>query len=103
MSSKRKALHIMRLKIHSDIVEAYRQHDLVSKMGWMGYYDPNDKHIKIDSELVGYDYEVTLIHECLEALWARLSFGQAVSDELKEVIIDNIAKMFVENFRIQKR
>lgn len=101
MPSKRKTVLAMKVNVFGDIVPVYKQHGLMAATGWMGCYDPNSKIIKIDSDLVGYDFETTLVHEIFEAAWFRLSFGQAVDDKLKEVIIDNLSKAVVENFNLK--
>ena len=43
----------------------------------------------------------TLIHECGHALFYRVSINQAVSFEVHEYIVNNMATMLLENFDIK--
>ena len=103
MRSKRKAVQSMKYKVHGEIIDLYKQPGLIETAGFMGYYDPSDKIIKIDSSLVGMDHIVTIIHELQHALYDRCSFSLAVDPALVEVIIDCTSKMIAENFKLTKR
>lgn len=43
----------------------------------------------------------TLIHECGHALFYRVSINQAISFEVHEYIVNNMATMLLENFDIK--
>ena len=68
------------------------------------YYD---KHIiEINDEIPASTllFQETLIHELLHALFHRMSYRQSgLSHDLEEVMIDQLAKAFTENFRLQKK
>lgn len=68
------------------------------------YYEKRE--IKISNELlIGSTlFAETLLHEMLHALYYRMSYRQSgLSHDLEEVMIDQIAKAFTENFRITKK
>ena len=70
--------------------------------GIAGLYDPKKKLIYIN-KLILSDYKLfweTLIHEAGHAMHDMLSFNQAISIELEEILVDNWAKFFCENFMI---
>lgn len=76
---------------------------LIENNSSQGEYCSESKTIKIDKSLTGYDYQVCLIHECLHALFDRLSFNQAIEIGLEEVMCDNLSKWLIENFRIETK
>lgn len=68
------------------------------------YYEK--KIIEINSEIPQGSklFQETLIHELLHALFHRMSYRQSgLSHDLEEVMIDQLAKAFTENFRLQKK
>lgn len=93
----------MTLKIFGQRVKVYRQKGLSTYSDAVGYFDLDKKRIVIDADLKGHEYEVTLLHEILESIWDRGSFSQSVNNDLKEVIIDQISKCLVENFKFKQR
>jgi len=48
-------------------------------------------------------FNITLIHEMLHAFMNRLSYENAITRQTEELLIDQIAKLMVENFKITKR
>lgn len=93
----------MKFKVFGLNVPVYKQKDLTKNTNWCGYFDPDKKRVIIDYDLSGDEYEITLIHEFIEAVWFRNSFELAVNNETKEIIIDQISKALVENFKLKVR
>lgn len=48
-------------------------------------------------------FNITLIHEMLHAFMNRLSYENAITRQTEELLIDQIAKLMTENFKITKR
>ena len=70
---------------------------LLKHEGIAGRYHPRRK-IEICSTLKGEELKVTVIHECGHAVLSRLGFeNTGLPLELEELIVDNIAKVLVEN------
>jgi len=90
----------MKFNVFGMKVPVFKQVGLTENTDWMGYFDPIKKSIVIDAALKGEEYQVTIIHEFLEAVWFRNSFNLAINNETKEVIIDQISKALIENFKI---
>lgn len=66
-----------------------------------GEFDREDYTITLERKLEGEDLIVTLLHETLHAILDRTSITHEISDELEELICDNVAKCLVENFDIE--
>ena len=68
------------------------------------YYETNEIHISEDIPMSTTLFQETLIHEMLHALFHRMSYKQSgLSHDLEEVMIDQLATAFTENFRITKK
>lgn len=93
----------MTFKIFGLRVPVFRQKDLTEHTGWCAYFDPDKIRIVVDAEIKDDEYAISLIHEFIEAVWFRNSFDLAVNNETKEIIIDQISKCLVENFRFKQR
>lgn len=70
-------------------------------LGICGFYDPVKQLIVVDETMDKAMKNETLVHEFVHALSSRLSWRQAIPKELEEVMCDQIAKAFVENFDIK--
>ena len=58
--------------------------------------------IEIDDSLKGDDLKITVCHEIAHAVLLRLGFeNTSLPHELEELIVDNIAKVLVENKMIK--
>lgn len=70
------------------------------EQGAIGLYRPKENIIYLDADLKGNELKITFIHEVLHALFNRVSINDIISLETEEMIVDNVAKMLVENFKI---
>jgi len=91
----------MKFNIFGMKVRALKSHTLTQSTGWAGCYNSEKGLIVIDSELVGKEYQETLVHEFLEAVFDRCSFNQVIQKDQKEIMIDLLAKALVENFQLK--
>lgn len=76
--------------------------DLV-RSGIIGNCDKLKKVIMLDDSLKGDDYWSTLLHEIFHAVFHELSFIQAISPDLEEVVIDNLANAVVKNYKLTRK
>lgn len=90
----------MKLNIFGKKIRVFKQKGLMDATNWMGYYEKAKNRIVVDADLSPEEYNETLIHEVLEAIFCRASFNQSINDDAKEIIIDIIAKNFNENFKL---
>lgn len=72
----------------------------LAESGTAAYVDFNNKLIVVDSELVGEDYWVAIMHEVYHALVDRISLDQVIKDQLEEIVVDVFAKCLIENFKL---
>ena len=91
-----KIFNVFGLKIKLKLVEL---HPNVA-----GQYDYSTNIITLNS-LHEDDMELlhTMIHECGHAMFYRVSINQAVSFEVHEYIVNNMATMLLENFDIKPK
>ena len=75
----------------------------LNKHGIMGQYNPVDSSIMIDKGLRGNEQLVTVLHELFHAALHHISANQAVNPDVEEIIVDNLAKVVVENFKLNKK
>lgn len=71
------------------------------RQGAYGMCDRLKKIIHIDADLKGDPLYHTLIHELGHALFDRIGICQGISSDLEEVIVENVATMILENFKIK--
>ncbi len=68
----------------------------------LGAYLYRERVIQIEKkEIHTPDKMSTLIHEMVHAVFARSGVTQAISNELEEIICENIATMITENFDLK--
>jgi len=71
--------------------------------GTAGECDKAKKVITIDKSMEGHrDVYSTLLHEMIHAVFNEVSLDQALSDEMEELIADNIANAVYEEFFSKK-
>jgi hypothetical protein len=71
---------------------------------YLGQCSYKEQRIDIHPEAQGDLFLETLLHEFLHALFFRMSYKQSgIPHALEEVMIDQIAKCLVENFKITKK
>ena len=66
-----------------------------------GEFDRHLYTITLDKGLDEHTKQITLLHELIHAILHRTSIHIELSDELEELICDNIAKCFCENFNFE--
>ena len=67
-----------------------------------GQYDYTKSTISINAlQESDKEFMHTLIHECGHALFYRVSINQAISFEVHEYIVNNMATMLLENFDVK--
>ncbi len=90
----------MKFNVFGLIVPVIKEKGLFDR-GFVGYYDPVKKQIKVDSNQKGIELTHTVIHELGHTLFDRCGILQSkIQPELVEVIVENFATMMVENFRV---
>ena len=77
---------------------------LIKKRGIEAEFLPEKNAMIIDSSLKGEDRDHAILHELGHALFVRGSLLQAnISSDLQEIICDQFATMFLENFVLTKK
>lgn len=89
---------IKSVMVYGQIYKVKMIKGLSKKRGLCGYCNGETKEIGIDAHLNPNLLLVTLVHEYIEAVLMELSISQLLDEKFKDVIIDNIAKGFVDNF-----
>lgn len=91
----------MKLKIFGKIFRVLKAKNFSSHYGLRGLFDPDKELIKVDSELIGDQYFITIIHELVHGVIYRTGIDQAkLSEGVEEVICENVAVAIVENFKL---
>ena len=92
----------MKLKIFGQMIRVLKEHDLTETQGARGLCFQDKKLIFIDSDLTGDEYLQTLLHEVVHAVIQRTGIHESgLTDEVEEIICDNVATAIVENFKIK--
>lgn len=97
----------MRKKYHNKTLNILGQKVKIIEMdlegSLLGFYKYKEQFIALEEKEDCHtpDKMNTLIHECVHAVFHRSGVTQALSNELEEVICENIATMIIENFDLK--
>ena len=72
-------------------------------IGLHGQYNPVTKTITLGAHLKGKELIATLIHEELHAVLRRQSISQVLSNDLEEILIENICTYLIEHYNIKEK
>lgn len=75
----------------------------ISETQYAGFYDRTKKEVVIHTKLDKQTENITLVHECVHALFDRLGYVNAINLQTEELICDQIAKCLCENFDIKRK
>ncbi len=89
------------LQVFGELVEVQHVDGLKESESFMGDYDVDLKLIRLDSNLEGDDYWKTLIHELGHAIFDRGGGRQGVDSQAEEILVDQIAVVICENFKLK--
>lgn len=68
-----------------------------------GHYIYSSNLIEINNMLTKETQEITLIHELIHAVFFRAGvLNTKVSEDIEEIICDQVAKVITENFKLTK-
>jgi Zn-dependent peptidase ImmA (M78 family) len=94
----------MKLNIFGQEVLVIFKQDFSKQTGWAGLYCHDTKTITVDKELKGEELAQTLLHEFFHAVFFRVGLMQAkVSKDAHEMIVENFATSFIENYKSFKK
>lgn len=94
-------------KLHNKTVNILGQKVKIVEMdlegSLLGFYKYKEQYIAIEEKEDSHSPNKlnTLIHEMTHAVFHRSGVTQALSNELEEVICENIATMIIENFDLK--
>ncbi len=72
--------------------------------GARGIFDPTNKLIMVDADLVGDEYTQTVLHELIHSVIHRVGIDQAnIGDGVEEILCESISVALVENFKINRK
>ena len=95
MKKKTKALVLGKtFKISYDNLDNHKAYGLCS---------PSDSLIIIHNNLSPEDEIHTILHEEMHALFHRSGVEQAISQELQEVLCENVATFITENYHLKPK
>jgi Zn-dependent peptidase ImmA (M78 family) len=78
--------------------------EMVPHMDLFGYYSPDDAEIVIDQNLSKEEKLHTLLHEVIHTIVRRGGLSAAgISEGVEEVLCEQIATVFMENFSINPK
>ncbi len=90
------------LSIHGKTIPV-KLHKGLSEQNIAGVYRYVENDILIESRMNMHDKLETLLHEAGHALINRVSINQVISSDTEEIIVDNFAKMIMENFELENK
>ena len=93
----------MVLRIFGQRVKVKIVDGLIESRSAVGYYDPTNSIIAIDSSLDKQEFQTTLLHEVMHVIFCRLSIVQSIEPQLQEILCDVIAKALYENFILKNK
>jgi hypothetical protein len=76
---------------------------IMDTMNLHGYFDPVKLEIVIDSKQSKKDQMSTLIHEICHTLAYRLGWKQSISQQMEEMLCEQISTVLMENFDLRLR
>jgi hypothetical protein len=91
----------MTLNILGKKIRVLKQKKLAELNGIVGFYDKNNSLIVLDSELVGYEYWSTMMHEVMHGIIDRSGINQVVDPQLEEVLCEIVSMVLVDNFSLK--
>lgn len=98
MAKKKKGTPTPVLHIFGIKVPVYENAQQLQGSHIMGYYDLEQEAIYLQG--VKEDYG-TLIHEIGHAIFHRTGLKQAISGDVEEIVVENIATALMENFEVK--
>jgi hypothetical protein len=89
------------VKIYGWDVPIIKEPNLMDQHGFLGFYDPQNKQIRIDPRLKGAAFTSTLLHEMVHALFDRGGLAQTrIPSSLEEIICEQLSTIILENFEL---
>jgi len=94
----------MKLDIFGQEVQVIFEKNFSKQTGWAGLYCNEAKTITIDKDIKGEELAQVLLHEFFHAVFFRVGLMQAkVSTDAHELIVENFATSFIENYKSFKK
>jgi Zn-dependent peptidase ImmA (M78 family) len=99
---KVKAKLFRKLRVFGKIIPVFRISGLMDQ-GAYGYYSEEHEEVGVDADLKGEELEHTVIHELFHAVLDRLHCQQQMSPEFVEVVVENLSRSVIDNFKVSFR